>query len=295
MSIAVDRVTLLASRIGADEKRLLAEFERRRVPVDHVDTRQLVVAAGEPIAPGVALNREIGHVRALYAAHSLERGGVTVVNSAAATELCGDKWRSTLALQAAGLPVPRTALALTPDAALDAMQRIGYPAVIKPLVGSWGRLVAAVPDRSVATALMDHVAALPSPQSHVVYVQELVDKPARDIRVIVVGGAVVGATYRYAGALRTNVALGATVAPCPVDDELTGLAVAASHAVGARIAGVDLIEDGAGRLLVLEVNHRVEFSGFSRAHGDRLDVAARIVDEVIRVPAPEPPLEVLPC
>src|SRR5262249_12119982 len=143
-----------------------------------------------------ALNREIGQVRAAYAARCLATAGVDVVNSADATELCGDKWHTTVALEAAGVPTPRTALGLTPEATLAALDSIGYPALIKPLVGSWGRLVARLSDRASAEAVLEYVAALPGPQSHLGYVQELIDKPDRDIRVIVVGGEVLGAVYR---------------------------------------------------------------------------------------------------
>jgi [lysine-biosynthesis-protein LysW]--L-2-aminoadipate ligase len=289
-------LAVLASRVGADEKRLFEALERQRVPHRHIDTRTLWHAArhtagaaphqdsdddqaGLAARPafGAALNREIGQARAAYAARSLEARGVTVVNSAAATEVCGDKWRTTLALADAALPTPRTALGLTPQAALDALEQIGYPAVVKPLVGSWGRLIVPLADRAAAEAVFEYVAALPAPQSHLVYVQELIDKPGRDIRAIVVGGELLGAVYRTGPGLRTNVARGAQTRPCEESAQIAKLAVAAAAAVDAEIAGVDLIEDRDGRPLVLEVNHRVEFSGFQAALGERVDVAARIV------------------
>ncbi|MGH3157614.1 MAG: RimK family alpha-L-glutamate ligase, partial [Streptosporangiaceae bacterium] len=119
------------------------------------------------------------------------------------------------------------------------------------------------------------------PQSRLAYLQELIVKPSRDIRAIVVGGQVLGATYRIAAGLRTNVALGARTEACEPTPEISKLATASAAAVGADIAGVDLIEDTDGRLLVLEVNHRVEFSGFQAAVGDQVDVAGRIVDHLV--------------
>lgn len=273
---------MLASRIGADEKRLFDALDRRGVPFDHIDTRGQWFLAGRHEWSGrLVLNREIGQVRATYAAHCLAAGGAEVVNSAEATEACGDKWRTTVALQAAGVPTPRTALGLTPEAALTALDSLGYPALIKPLVGSWGRLIVRLPDRLAAEGVLEYVAALPGPQSHLGYVQELVDKPGRDIRVIVVGGDVLGAVHRSGDGWRTNVALGARTRPCEVTPEITKLSAEAVGAVGADIAGVDLIEDHDGRLLVLEVNHRVEFSGFQSAFADRVDVADRIVDHLV--------------
>lgn len=276
------RIAVLASRVGADEKRLFEALDRRGVAFDQVDTRRRWFAVGRRDLPWrLVLNREIGQVRAEYAARCLASAGVDVVNSADATAVCGDKWRTTMALQAAGLPVPRTALGLTPEAALDALDAIGYPALVKPLVGSWGRLVVRLPDRAAAEGVFEYVAALPGPQSHLGYVQELVDKPGRDIRAIMVGGELLGAVYRVGEVWRTNVALGGRTRPCEPTPEITKLSTDAAAAVGADIAGVDLIEDGDGRLLVLEVNHRVEFSGFQAALGDRVDVADRIVEHLL--------------
>nr|BAW27669.1 glutamate--AmCP ligase [Streptomyces sp. SoC090715LN-17] len=273
---------MLASRVGADEKRLFDAFDRRGIRFEHVDTRrQWFVAGGRGLPWDVALNREIGQVRAAYAARCLTAAGVDVVNSADATEVCGDKWLSTVALEAAGVATPRTALALTPQAALAALDSIGYPAVIKPLVGSWGRLVVRLADRAAAEGVLEYVAALPGPQSHLGYVQELIDKPGRDIRVIVVDGQVLGAVYRTGESLRTNVALGGQARPCEVTPEIAKLSLDAAAAVGADIAGVDLIEDRDGRLLVLEVNHRVEFTGFQSALGDRVDVADHVVGHLM--------------
>ncbi len=275
-------IAVLASLIRPDERRLLAALEHRGVRCEQLDCRTLWSPAG-----GLArrwrgaLNREIGQVRAAYAARMLEAADIPVLNSAAAIETCGDKWRTSLVLAAAGLPAPRTALGLTPEAALAALEEIGYPALIKPLVGSWGRMIATLRDRAMAEDLFEYVSAQPGPQSQLVYVQELIQKPGRDIRVIVVGGEVLGAMYRIAEGTRTNVALGARVQQCPETPELTKLAVAAAVATGADIAAVDLIEDTDGRLLVLEVNHRAEFSGFQAALGDRVDVAGRIVDHLL--------------
>ena len=276
------RIAVLASRLGADEKRLFDAFDRRGVPFDHVDTRRQWFLAGQHGLPwSVALNREIGQFRAAYAARCFAAADVDVVNNADATEVCGDKWRTTMALEAAGVPTPRTALGLTPQAALDALDSIGYPALIKPLVGSWGRLIVQLPDRAGAEGVLEYAAALPGPQSHLGYVQELIEKPDRDIRVIVVGGQVLGAVYRTGESLRTNVALGGQARPCEVTPEIDKLSLNAAAAVGADIAGVDLIEDRDGRLLVLEVNHRVEFSGFQSALADQVNVADHIVDHLL--------------
>jgi [lysine-biosynthesis-protein LysW]---L-2-aminoadipate ligase len=274
-------VAVLASQLRLDEKRLLEAMERRGLACEHVDTRALWASLdGRARRWRCALNREIGLVRALYAARTLEWSGVPVINDAAATEACGDKWRTSLALAAAGLPVPRTALALTPEAALAALEDIGYPALIKPVTGSWGRLIVRLRDAEMAGEVLEYVRALPGPQSHLCYVQEFIATPGRDIRAIVIGGEFLGAVYRIAAGTRANVARGARTQRCPETAEIAKLAVAAAAAVAADIAAVDLAEDPAGQLRVLEVNHRVEFSGFQAAMGGDVDVAGRIAGYV---------------
>ena len=274
-------VAVLASQIRLDEKQLLQALERRGLACEHVDTRALWSALdGQERRWRGALNREIGLVRALYAARTLEWSGVPVINDAAAIEVCGDKWRTSLALAAAGLPLPRTALALTPQAALAALEDIGYPALIKPVTGSWGRLIVQLRDAEMAGEVLEYVRALPGPAAHLCYVQELITTPGRDIRAIVIGGEFLGAVYRIADGLRTNVARGARTERCGESAEIAKLATAAAAAVAAEIAAVDLVEDPAGRILVLEVNHRVEFSGFQAAMADKVDVAGRIADHL---------------
>ncbi|MEU5978910.1 RimK family alpha-L-glutamate ligase [Streptomyces sp. NPDC047315] len=279
MSSQPPRLGVLASRVRYEEKRLMAALDHRGIGYEQLDSRALSIAAGAPrVGPDLVLNREVGHYRALYAASALESAGVTVVNSAAATHVSGDKWHTSAALVRRGLPTPRTVLATTPEAAFAALAEIGYPAVIKPLVGSWGRLVTRVNDRDMAAAVLEHLAALPSPQSHVVYVQEYLPGADRDIRVLVVAGRAVGATYRHGSEWRTNVARGAVSRICPLRPGHVQLAVAAAEAVGADVAGVDLLEDRDGRLTVIEVNDRVEFRGLQEAHGTSIDVAGAFVD-----------------
>lgn len=298
-------LAVLASRVRFEEKQIFAALERRGVRYTHLDTRHITAGTGGLTGPhagldagldggsapryAAALNREISHSRAYYAALLLEAGGVPVLNSAATIAVCGDKLRTSLELRRAGLPTPRTRLALTPEAALTALEELGYPAVVKPLTGSWGRLAALVRDPAEARTVTEHRAALPSPQQHIIYLQEYVEKPGRDIRVIVIGDTVTAASYRLCaeGEWRTNAARDARSLPCPLTPELTALARAAAKAVGGGVLGVDLIEGPSGPQ-VLEVNHTVEFHGLQTAHdtandaahdtgGGRLDVADAIV------------------
>ncbi|MDO3685962.1 RimK family alpha-L-glutamate ligase [Micromonospora sp. C28ISP2-4] len=277
------RLAVLASRVRAEEKSILDALEQRGLPVEQVDPRRLSAGVGAPVGPwSLVLNREISATRARYAAVSLEAAGTPVINSAAAIGTCGDKWLTSLALQRAGVATPRTVLALTPEAAAEEIERLGYPVVVKPLSSSWGRRVSLVRDPDAAQAVLEHCAALPAPQAHLIYLQEFIDKPDRDIRVVVVDGEPVAAAYRRSAHWRTNVAQGAGTQPCPLDDRLAKLAVATAEAVGADIAGVDVVEDRDGAMYALEVNAGVEFAGLQAAHQGRIDVAGVIADLVAR-------------
>lgn len=188
---------------------------------------------------------------------------------------CGDKILTTLALATAKVPTPRTIVALTPQAAMQAIEEIGYPAVIKPAIGSWGRFLAKVNDRDGAEALIEYKQALPTPVHSVFYVQEYVEKGGRDLRAIVIGGEVVAAIYRRSEHWITNTARGATSAPCQLSPELVKVTQAAADAVGGGLLAVDLIERADGELLVTEVNHTMEFHGLIEGTG--IDLADLIV------------------
>lgn len=277
-------LAVLASRVRFEEKEVFAALERRSVPYTHLDTRQFSAGASRAGADtgqlDAVLCREISFSRAYYACLLLEAQGAVTVNRAEVIGVCGDKARTSLLLAAAGLATPQTVVALTPEAALEAAEKLGFPVVAKPLTGSWGRLVTVLRDRQEAQTVLEHRAALPAPQQHVVYLQELIEKPGRDIRVLVAGDEVIGATYRYGTEWRTGVASGGTSRPCPLSSELTGIALAAARAVGGGFLGIDLVE-GPDGLYVLEVNHTPEFRGFREAHGDAIDVPDAIIDHLL--------------
>jgi [lysine-biosynthesis-protein LysW]---L-2-aminoadipate ligase len=132
-------IGLLASRLRLEEKRLLDAFSRRGTEVEVIDPRTLRFGLTQTSLPWqVVLNREISGTRARYGALSLEAAGVRTLNTARASEICGDKWQTSVALREAGVPTPHAALALTPEAALDEIAEMGYPVVLKPLSSSWG-------------------------------------------------------------------------------------------------------------------------------------------------------------
>jgi len=276
MSLAV-----LTTRTRLEERLIFAALERRGVPYVQVDDRTLVHHLGARGVPRYhrVLNRIMSHTRGLYATRLFEAAGLQVFNPSHVVETCGDKILTSLALTRAGIPTPRTVVAITPDAAIEAIEQVGYPAVIKPAVGSWGRLLSKVNDRDAAETLIEHKQSLRSPVHNVFYVQEYVDKPGRDLRVIVIGGEPVAAVYRRSDHWITNTARGATTSVCPLTPELAALAVRAATAVGGGMLAVDLLERATGELLVTEVNHTMEFHGLAAATD--VDVADLIVTHAL--------------
>lgn len=277
-----DSVAIVASHVRHEEREIFAALERRGVPYERIDDRRLVFRLGEPPPPyRVVLNRCLSQTRRLHVSRLFEAGGVPVISSSRAIATCDDRVAMHLALAGAGLPTPPTAVALATGRGVEAIEAVGYPAVVKPVGGSWGRLIARVGERDAAEAVVEHRAALRSPQHGIVYAQMFVDKPGRDIRAMVVGDRVPAAMYRRSDHWVTNVARGAQVEPCPVTAELRDLAVRAAKSVGGGALSVDLLETRDGELLVNEVNSLLEFRGLSEATG--VDLAGEIVDHALAV------------
>jgi len=275
------RLGLFTTIVRPEEKAILAAAEARGVVVDRLDDAEVTFALEAPATlPDVVLNRSVSHTRALYAALGYTHYGVPTVNTPEVIELAGDKVRTSLRLAERGVPTPRTVVALSPEAALRAVEEIGYPAVLKPAIGSWGRLMAKVDDAESAEQVIEHKSALGSPVHSVFYVQEFVPKPDRDLRAFVVGDRVVAAMFRRSTAWRTNAARGASAEGAPLTPELADLALRAADAVGGGVLAVDLMESPRG-LVVHEVNPTPEFKTLSAATG--ADIAGKIVDHAVEV------------
>jgi [lysine-biosynthesis-protein LysW]--L-2-aminoadipate ligase len=226
------------------------------------------------------VERSINHSRALHALRLFEMAGVRCVNTSHTASVCGDKLLTSVALQEQGIPQPAVRVAFTEESALRAIEEMGYPVVLKPAVGSWGRLLAKVNDRDAAEALLEHKTTLGSYHHSVFYVQEFVAKPGRDIRAFVVGDECVAAIYRSSPHWITNTARGGQAENCPIDDELADLAVRAARAVGGGVVALDLFESERG-LLVNEINYTMEFKNSIAPTG--VDIPQLIAAHVIRV------------
>ena len=277
------RVGFLHSLIRPDEKMLLDEFARRGVVVDLIDDRQISFVLGRAARPtgvDVVLERCINHSRALHALRLLESQGVRCVNTFHVASTCGDKLLTSAALQDHGVPQPEVRVAFTPEAAIAAIEEMGYPVVLKPAVGSWGRLLAKVNDRDAAEALLEHKTVLGSYHHSIFYIQEYVEKRGRDIRAFVVGDECVAAIYRVSPHWITNTARGGRAMNCPVDRDLERIAVAGARAVGGGVVALDIFETPQG-LLVNEINYTMEFKNSVSPTG--VNIPGKIVDHVVRM------------
>jgi [lysine-biosynthesis-protein LysW]--L-2-aminoadipate ligase len=274
------RLAVLCSRIRVEEKLLLTELERRGVAFEKVDDSELVLRLDQRNFPyDLVFERSISYGRTLYTLQTLESWGVRCINRAGVVATCGDKAVTSLALEREGVPSPRTAVAFTPEAALRAIEELGYPAVIKPVVGSWGRMVAKVNDRDAAEAVLEDRAVLGSWQQQIFYIQELIKKPGRDIRAFVIGDEPICAIYRSSEHWITNTARGGKASNCPIEGPVGDLALRAAQAVGGGILAVDLVEDEQGRLLVIEVNHTMEFRNSIDTTG--VNIPGKMIDYVL--------------
>jgi len=276
-------ICLLFDQIRFEEKSILRAGERKGVKIVPVDAKRLyidVVKRESNIKLGdVALQRCISYFRALHLSASLEHLGVLVINPFRVILTCGNKLFATLALLKAGVPIPEDTIAFTSESVIDFLERRGYDAVLKPVVGSWGRFVSPLKDRESVEAILE-LREFMHPLYQVYYIQERVRRPPRDIRATVIGDSLVAAIYRVAppAKWKTTVARGGRGEVCKITPELEEIALKAAKAVGGGILGVDLMESPDG-LLVHEVNHTIEFGATVAV--TKVDIPGLIVDYAI--------------
>lgn len=274
------RVGFLFTRLRVEEKYLLEELARRPdVDVVHInDGDTFFDIAHPPLGVDVLFERSVSYSRGLYISRIYAAHGVPVVNPPALAERCGDKYVTSQILVQAGIPTPRVLMAFSEEAALAACEEMGYPCVLKPVVGSWGRLLAKVNDRASAEAFIEHKATLGGVNHQIFYIQEYIEKPGRDIRAFVVGEEAIGAIYRNSENWITNTARGGQASNCPVTAELAEICARVAWAMGKGLLAIDLFETPQG-LTVNEVNHTMEFRNSIATTG--VDIPARMVDYVL--------------
>ncbi len=273
------RVGFLYSRLRVEEKYLLDELEKHSdVEVVRIDDGDMFFDINRLTEPlDVLFERSISYSRGLYISRIFEAHGIPVVNSSLVAERCGDKYVTSQILAQNGIPTPRVLMAFEEDSALRAIEAMGYPCVLKPVVGSWGRLLAKVENREMAEALIEHKATL-GVNHQVFYIQEYINKPGRDIRAFVIGDEVICAIYRSSENWITNTARGGIATNCPVTDEIRKICKRAAQAVGSGLLALDLFETENG-LTINEINHTMEFRNSITTTG--VNIPRKMVEYIV--------------
>ena len=272
-------VGVLYSRIRRDEKLLLSELRDRGHEVTKIDVRKERFGVHEPPAVfeelDIVVDRCLATSRSRYITRFVDAYDVPVVNEPETAAVCADKARNSLVLANADVPTPATEVTFTKEAAMESIEEFGYPCVLKPVIGSWGRLMAKIDSRDAAEAILEHKETLGHYEHKVFYIQEFVEKPGRDIRVVATDGDPIAAMARSSEHWLTNAARGAETEPIEMTPEMADLVERASDAVGGGLLGVDLMETG-DSFTVHEVNHTVEFKALNEV--TQTDVPAAVVD-----------------
>ena len=279
------RIGFLYSRLRVEEKLLLAELDSRPdVEVVRInDGNRYFDISQLPTDVDVLFERSISHSRGLYVSRIFEAHGIPVVNPTLVAERCGDKYITSQILVREGIPTPRVLMAFDKDAALAATNELGYPCVLKPVVGSWGRLLARIDSPEMAEAVIEHKASL-GVNHQVFYAQEYINKPGRDIRAFVINGELVAAIYRASDNWITNTARGGVATNCPITPEMDDICHPTAQAMGGGLLAVDLFETEDG-FTVNEVNHTMEFRNSIETTG--VNIPALMVDYIISQASPE--------
>ena len=275
-------LAILHSTVRAEEKMLLKAAGNRGLHVKLVDIRNQTFNPATFIADfDIALERSVSTVKGTYAVKFLEAINIPVINSSRVTAICEDKFITSLTLKQAGVPTPKFALVFAIDQAKEAVRQLGgFPVVIKPNGGSWGRLIAKINDLDSLEAIIEHKDVLGSVQQKAIYMQQYIEKPGRDIRAFVINGKAICAIYRASSHWITNTARGAEATNCKVTKELTALAKKASVAVGGGILAMDIFETDKG-LIVNEINHTMEFRNSEKPTG--VSISGAIIDYCMEV------------
>jgi [lysine-biosynthesis-protein LysW]--L-2-aminoadipate ligase len=241
----------------------------------------LEITGGSKFEYDAVLQRSVSYSRSMYMTYLLEKMGSLAINSYDAARICGDKAICSTELARAGVPTPKTYLAFTPESAREAAKKLGFPLVIKPVMGSWARMVQRINDHDALEAAIESREEMGNPWQKIYYLQEHIDKPGRDIRAFVIGGEVIGAIYRNStekSGWITNTGRGGTASNCPLTPELRELCLKAVSFLDEGVYGVDLMETGSG-FTVHEINHTTEFKNSSPVIG--IDIADKIMDYAI--------------
>ena len=265
----MQKICIVFDRLRTEEKLLQKNAEELGYETSMIDAK--ITSFDTDSKPenfkfgDVVLERCVSYYRGLHFTACLEFMDIPVINKFDVANTCGNKMITSMLLKKNNIPTPKTYFSFSAEAALENFENVGYPLVIKPIIGSWGRSVMPIKDKDTAEAVIENRQVTDGPQDRIYYLQEMIDRPPRDIRVITVGDQAVSAMYRKSsGGFKTNIALGADPEICEITKEMEEMAIKASKAMGGGILGIDMMEDEERGIVVHEVNNTVEFKGLAK-------------------------------
>ena len=281
----MQKICIVFDRLRTEEKLLQKNAEELGYETSMIDAK--ITSFDTDSKPenfefgDVVLERCVSYYRGLHFTACLEFMDVPVINKFDVANTCGNKMITSMLLKKNNIPTPKTYFSFSAETALENFENIGYPLVIKPIIGSWGRSVMPIKDKDTAEAVIENRQVTDGPQDRIYYLQEMIDRPPRDIRVITVGDQAVSAMYRKSsGGFKTNIALGADPELCDITKEIEDLCDKTSKAVGGGILGIDLMEDKERGLVVHEVNNTVEFKGLVKV--SKRNIPKEMIDYAVR-------------
>ena len=280
----MQKICIVFDRLRTEEKLLQKKAEELGYETSMIDAK--ITSFDTDSKPenfdfgDVVLERCVSYYRGLHFTACLEFLDIPVINKFDVANTCGNKMITSMLLKKNNIPTPKTYFSFSAETALENFENIGYPLVIKPRIGSWGRSVMPIKDKDTAEAVIENRQVTDGPQDRIYYLQEMIDRPPRDIRVITIGDQAVSAMYRKSsGGFKTNIALGADPELCEITKEIEDLCEKTSKAVGGGILGIDLMEDKEKGLVVHEVNNTVEFKGLVKV--SKRNIPQEIIDFAI--------------
>ena len=281
----MQKICIVFDRLRTEEKLLQKNAEELGYETSMVDAK--ITSFDTDSKPenfefgDVVLERCVSYYRGLHFTACLEFMNIPVINKFDVANTCGNKMITSMLLKKNNIPTPKTYFSFSAETALDNFEKVGYPLVIKPIIGSWGRSVMPVKDKDTAEAVIENRQVTDGPQDRMYYLQEMINRPPRDIRVITIGDQAISAMYRKSsGGFKTNIALGADPELCEITKEIEDLCEKTSKAVGGGILGIDLMEDKERGLVVHEVNNTVEFKGLVKV--SKKNIPKEMIDYAIR-------------
>ena len=281
----MQKICIVFDRLRTEEKLLQKKAEELGYDTSMIDAK--ITSFDTDSKPekydfgDVVLERCVSYYRGLHFTSCLEFMDIPVINKFDVANTCGNKMITSMLLKKNNIPTPKTYFSFSAETALENFENIGYPLVIKPIIGSWGRSVMPIKDKDTAEAVIENRQVTDGPQDRIYYLQEMIDRPPRDIRVITVGDQAVSAMYRKSsGGFKTNIALGADPELCEITKEIEDLCEKTSKAVGGGILGIDLMEDKERGLVVHEVNNTVEFKGLVKV--SEKNIPKEMIDYAVR-------------